>query len=225
MLTQDSEMTWNWTPQYWLQVVAGANGQVSGVTNGWRAANAEVAGILAVPHGRYEYVFSMWTGDVPAGSETSNPLSLTMNAARAVTALFAPAQKTSRGTPHPWIAQYYATNDYENCDGEDSDGDGRQTWQEYVTGTDPTDPSSVFRVVKVTLLNGSNRIDTYVTTNSGIFDPLSMYRSTELGLEWILVATNDIPRTSSTGTNTWWDVWPPTNARAFYRPAATNSTR
>jgi hypothetical protein len=35
-------------------------------------------------------------------------------------------------------------DDYENAALSDQDGDGRATWEEYVGGTHPTDPASVF---------------------------------------------------------------------------------
>lgn len=49
------------------------------------------------------------------------------------------------GTPHSWLTQYGLTNF--NADAlADMDGDGLLTWQEYVAGTDPTNPVCVFQI-------------------------------------------------------------------------------
>jgi autotransporter-associated beta strand protein len=48
-------------------------------------------------------------------------------------------------TPYSWLAQYGLTNF--NADAKaDVDGDGLLTWQEYVAGTNPTNPASVFKI-------------------------------------------------------------------------------
>jgi hypothetical protein len=48
-------------------------------------------------------------------------------------------------TPYSWLAQYGLTNF--NADAKaDVDGDGLLTWQEYVAGTNPTNPASVFNI-------------------------------------------------------------------------------
>jgi len=50
------------------------------------------------------YRFAEWSGDVPAGHETDNPLVLTMDADKAVTANFVPEQSATRASPS-WV--YY----------------------------------------------------------------------------------------------------------------------
>ncbi|MGN0826487.1 MAG: choice-of-anchor Q domain-containing protein, partial [Kiritimatiellia bacterium] len=60
-----------------------------------------------------------------------------------------PAGKThtAKGTPYSWILAYYpdAAGDLETLDLEDRDGDGFPTYEEYIAGTDPTDPDSFLR--------------------------------------------------------------------------------
>jgi hypothetical protein len=60
---------------------------------------------------------------------------------------------TSLGTP---IAYYTDAGigpeeggDWDDVDYYDSDGDGMLNWMEYIAGTDPTDPLSVFLIVTV----------------------------------------------------------------------------
>ncbi|MBN1674517.1 MAG: VCBS repeat-containing protein [Kiritimatiellae bacterium] len=84
-LTQASTITWNWQTEYWLDTVAGANGTVD-IGDAWHASGATVS-INATPAAGYH--FQQWTGSVPVGSETDNPLMLTMDMARTVTANFA----------------------------------------------------------------------------------------------------------------------------------------
>ena len=53
------------------------------------------------------------------------------------------AVRTSRDTPLWWLAEYGMTQDVEQADGEDQDGDGMLTWQEYISVTVPTNKESV----------------------------------------------------------------------------------
>ncbi len=70
-----------------LTVSAGAGGSVnSGSVNGWYANGMVVTGITATASNGYAFVG--WSGDVPPASTNDNPLSLTMNQARTVTAMF-----------------------------------------------------------------------------------------------------------------------------------------
>ncbi len=83
-LTEDSALTWQWITEYELNTEAGEIGSVN-VGDGWYTNGAEVA-ITATPSNGYE--FAGWEGDVPDGSETNNPLTLTMDQPRDVTAAF-----------------------------------------------------------------------------------------------------------------------------------------
>ncbi len=123
---------------------------------------------------------------------------------------------TAQGTPYTWLDQYGLT-DHENDDLEDQDGDGLYTWQEYLAGTIPTNKGSVFQVLDITRINTSNRIVWYGTTNTGIYTPFLMYRSTNLIYGWSLIPTN-IPR-SGADSNIWWDQAVPAMQSIWYRPA------
>jgi formylglycine-generating enzyme required for sulfatase activity len=59
-----------------------------------------------------------------------------------------------RGTPVAWLAQYGITNNLIEAELADPDGDGVPTWQEYLTGTNPTSRNSAFLLTRIQLGNG-----------------------------------------------------------------------
>ncbi len=58
------------------------------------------------------------------------------------------ADFTSYETPHYWLEGYglVTGGDYEAADVSDTDGDGLAAWEEYVSGTVPTDAASVLQI-------------------------------------------------------------------------------
>jgi autotransporter-associated beta strand protein len=98
------------------------------------------------------FTFSHWSGDVPSGGEADNPLLLLVDAEKEVTAHFAEEVTQNTGTPHWWLASFGLTEpSFEAAAEMDHDGDGMAAWQEYIVGTDPTDPQSRFRVGNLSL--------------------------------------------------------------------------
>ncbi|MFC1462713.1 LamG-like jellyroll fold domain-containing protein [Verrucomicrobiota bacterium] len=83
-VSQDSQLTWDWNTEYWLDSTAGANGSVD-VGDGWHTNGAQIV-ITATPNEGYRFV--MWSGDVPSEDLASNPLTLTMHQARSISAVF-----------------------------------------------------------------------------------------------------------------------------------------
>ncbi|MBN1676131.1 MAG: VCBS repeat-containing protein, partial [Kiritimatiellae bacterium] len=84
-LTQNSRVSWQWQVRYRLETAAGAGGSIVDAS-GWYEAGSNVSVSATASSGHH---FVQWTGDVPGGSETSNPLALTLDQARSVTASFA----------------------------------------------------------------------------------------------------------------------------------------
>jgi hypothetical protein len=143
-MLEDTTLMWQWATQHFLTATATANGQITGPT-GWitRATNIELTAAPA-PY----YAFSHWSGNVPAGQTNMNPLALTMDQPYTLAAHFTP-MTTPHGTPLEWLATAYPgldTNELATVDGEDTDIDGQPTWAEFIAGTDPRDPLSVFKI-------------------------------------------------------------------------------
>ena len=123
-------------------VEAAGNGTVT-AANGWY--DLGVSGVAAAAAPSRYYHFADWFGDVPAGEETNPSLLLTMDGPRNLMAEFT-ANVTSRGTPEWWLADFGWTNEFEAaCEG-DTDLDGMAAWQEYISGTCPTNLASVLRI-------------------------------------------------------------------------------
>ncbi len=79
--TNNASLTWLWSTNYWLDVLA--NGQGSANTaSGWYPATTNLT-LLATPSNGYSFVD--WTGDIVS---TNNPLNLTMDQRYSVTANF-----------------------------------------------------------------------------------------------------------------------------------------
>jgi hypothetical protein len=97
--------------------------------------NTNSGAVIYTP-GLYFYGPDSFTFQVCDGSlYSTGTVSLTVTAS--VTA--------NTGTPYWWLAQYGLTN-FNDDAMADADHDGLLTWQEYVAGTNPTNPASVFEI-------------------------------------------------------------------------------
>jgi hypothetical protein len=159
-LTNNATLTWIWTTNYWITLSNSGPGTVS-FTNGWLAASLRT-NVTAQSSNYYHFV--TWTGTV---NSVSNPLSLTINQAHALTALFVQNLATN-GTPEWWLAQYGWTNNFNVAETNDADGDRLLTWQEWVAGTDPTHPLSVLAVTNLTW-GGSGVVLRWVSASNRIY--------------------------------------------------------
>ncbi len=92
------------------------------------------------------YHFVQWSGDI-AG--TTSPTNIRINSDLTLQAVFTETQVTN-GTPEWWLAQH-GLETTDSAALTDDDQDGFAAWQEYIAGTDPTNPASALRA---TLLPG-----------------------------------------------------------------------
>ena len=177
-LTNNAVLTWLWATNVMFTGAAGPNGSVSGAANGWYpVGNSVTVTAAAASH----YHFASWSGDVPVADTNRNPLNVTMDCARSLTASFV-ANLSLNNTPNWWLAQHGLST---NATGAvHDDGDGVPAWAEWEADTDPTNSASVFKLTDLTLASGrriffqssSNRLYTleYRTNlSSGVWIPLS----------------------------------------------------
>jgi hypothetical protein len=81
----NSTLTWQWLAEYFLDTTNGPYGSID-TGDGWYSNGAPVV-ITATPD--YGYHLLTWSGDVPVGMEGNNPLAVTMDRPRTITAVFA----------------------------------------------------------------------------------------------------------------------------------------
>lgn len=121
-----------------------------------------------------------------------------------------------QSVPQSWLAGHYPeSNDYEGVALTDTDEDTFEAWEEYMTGTDPRDSDSRFRIIDADRNSPSNTIQ-WLGSNKGSPDPFKIYRSTDLTVEsnaWTF--RTNYPK-SSADTNTWTDP-AAASAPLFYR--------
>ncbi|MFC1462712.1 hypothetical protein ACFLQU_03815, partial [Verrucomicrobiota bacterium] len=95
VVTNNSTLTWEWQTEYYLDTEVSGDGTVD-AGDGWRTGGGTSI-VVITPTPLTNYYFSSWTGDVPGGSENDDPLTLTMDQARSVTAVFLPYTCTIAG--------------------------------------------------------------------------------------------------------------------------------
>lgn len=127
--------------RYAFVAAASAGGNVAGSASGDYLAGSSVSiNANAAPY----YHWSHWAGDILPAQAGQNPLTLTMDGNRTVTAMFE-ANLTARGVPEWWLAGHGWTTDFDTAAEADTDADGLSAWQEYLAGTDPTNSASALR--------------------------------------------------------------------------------
>ncbi len=118
-VTNNASLTWLWQTNVQLTRAVSGNGTLSGDGDGYYARGGTV-NLTATPDAGY--VFRGWSGDVPTGQTNDNPLALTMDRKRNVTANFGPyggpfAAKTLDGSLTDWSSAELFYSDAEIADG------------------------------------------------------------------------------------------------------------
>ncbi len=146
--------------------------------------------------------FTLYINEVEVAStnffwKASNDLGLALEAI-SYSALFdnleisrmAPPQFTANGVPYAWLDEYYdglvSDADYENAANTDTDGDGLTGLEEYLTGTDPTDPASVF-ALRASGMTAEGMVVSWPSVEGALYDLSS--KSNLMVTGWTPVAT------------------------------------
>jgi hypothetical protein len=106
MRAENLALTWSWANEYYLDATANSNGTVTAA--GWHVDGSQAQLEASADGG---HVFLQWAGDVPVGAHTNNPLTVTMDRARAIRAQFAAesaASRTWRGNGNWFTATNWA---------------------------------------------------------------------------------------------------------------------
>ncbi len=152
------------------------------------------------------YINNLLVGSDDFNWKSANNLSLGLEAAN-YSARFdnldiskiEPEQFTANGVPYSWLDSYYPSlvsdADYENAANTDTDGDGFTGQEEYLTGTDPTDPLSLFAFTGSELAPAGFVI-TWNSVTGGLYTVSS---STDLVIpDWGAVASNIVGQVDTT---------------------------
>lgn len=128
---------------------------------------------------------------------------------------------TSAGTPSAWFDAFDLQPDagdvWDDVDGYDSDGDGMLNGEEYVAGTDPTNPESVFKITASGFTGNGMPMIAWLGGTSGATPPYIIQRCADLsGSNWI----DEAECARIAGTNSWEGTENPHASSRFYRVLA-----
>jgi len=208
-LTNDACLTWLWSTNFWLAVATNGAGEIVG-GNRWVPANSNVL-VEAKP--AQHFIFAGWSGDTGGLSNNDFQLTITMDTPRNLIALFVPLLATN-ATPHWWLAEFYAeTNDFDSLALSDSDGDGLAAWQEFLAGSDPTDPHSRFEFSRSGVSTAGFPVLIWPDVSDRVY---SVYRAINLRGEWVELPVTGGFKFGESRTNIFEDTTAP-NGPVYYR--------
>ena len=171
------------------------------------------APIVATPDACYQ--FANWTGIGVDAGKVADPNSasttITMDADYAVQANFEILDADEDGLPDCWEQQIIDDDPFDDIEtiedvlpGDDYDEDGMSNGDEYQSGTDPTDPNSVFELTNIERTSGSFTITISWSSVHGKSYAV-YYSDSPFGGSMTWTLAEDVIAGSFTGTNTWVD--------------------
>ncbi len=197
---------------YTVSVAAAANGAISPSGNVAVAAGGDAT--FTMTPAPYYHLTNVVVDGVGRGA--INPCVLTNVLANHSFAAFFAADLAPLGTPVWWLAQYGLTNGgVAAAELADPDYDGLYTWQEYVTGTDPTNPASVLRMRGV---SSDGLTDTVKWLSSALAPGYNLLYNTNLtSLSWTIYSSGIPPTPPTNSSSLPFHGYP-----SFYKVTVTN---
>jgi hypothetical protein len=125
-----------------LSYAAGNHGRIGGNTTQTVTPGGSGTPVEAIPD--LGYVFDSWSDSSTANPRTESNVLAPVN----VGARFLPI-RTAGDVPFVWYWSHNLEPSGSELDGVDSDGDGYTNRHEYISGTNPLDPVSVFRITEL----------------------------------------------------------------------------
>jgi hypothetical protein len=201
---------------YLLAYAAGNHGRIEGNTAQTVLPGGSGTSVEAIAD--RGYVFDSWSDSSTANPRTeSNVL-----APVSVSARFLPI-RTTGGVPFAWYWSHNLQPSGSELDGVDSDGDGYTNRDEYISGTDPSDPVSVFRITDLNIgANGFVKLKWVGAANAALMH-YEIEFSTSLGTtSWTKLGELE----SSSPTPEWTATRPELvgATRVFFRVVTSQST-
>ncbi|NLG35249.1 MAG: hypothetical protein GX548_07835 [Lentisphaerae bacterium] len=129
---------------------------------------------------------------------------------------------TAMGVPIAWYQSLgfapVGGDDWNGLDDDDADGDGVPNSDEYVAGTDPTDPESFLRIVNIRVVDGHVPHLEWIGGTLGPSTPYLVDSTTSLRKpDWQVVGSRD----RVAGTNDWTGAGLEVEGQRFFRIRAT----
>ena len=118
-----------------------------------------------------------------------------------------------------WFTRFYSGNPTSSAElaNLDTDGDGWTGWQEYMAGTDPNDPASVFEITGLRMAGGNNQLTWRGGTNGASGSYAVEFTTNFITGVWLPVAYPS--RTQGLNTYT---LQPSGGLQGYYRVRAGN---
>jgi autotransporter-associated beta strand protein len=199
-----------------LYILTSGKGTVTSASaNVYSGSNAT----FNVTAARYYRIVSLTTNGTPAtgmsfdnNSASANFTWCDLQAGGTLAATFTEQVTTNpANAPYWWLAQYGLTN-FDAEASADTDRDGLKTWQEYIAGTNPTNPASAFRITATNMIVQGKTVIRW-SSESNRFYTLSRTTNLMSGFS-VLAGASNLPATPPENVYT---NLAPDSAATFYR--------
>jgi len=157
VMTNNASLTWLWVTNFQLKAVSQGNGVVVPGLQ-WYVAGSRAC-TTGYPSSYYH--FDSWHGDMRNASfsgRNGENIDMQMMSPRSISASFAPNLTALHGVPEYWLASYGFTGDLNQAAEGDLDADQMETWKEWYSDTNPTNPLSLLQLSSIQIAAGLTQL-------------------------------------------------------------------